>query len=93
MSRTCDPQVEWGRCELDHLHAELVDLHAVDPDVALLRLAKLNGRAAAIRGRLSRSPSIYVSGFLSRELEPFVDALAVQAKLIERVGYLRRGAS
>lgn len=85
-----EPEIQEPQAQLDELYAELAGLHTLEPDVALLRLAYMGAWAAAVRNRLSRSQSMYTRGFVKREIEPFIIALAIQARLLERVGSIRR---
>jgi hypothetical protein len=50
-----DSEIEGFQTELDDLYRELIGIHGLEPDAALLRVAHMNAWAAAVRSRFSRS--------------------------------------
>ncbi len=85
-----EPSIATIQIELDRLYQELLALHGVEPDVALLRLAHMGAWASSVRGRLSRVPCKATWTFMARELDPFVEALGTHAKLLGQAASIRR---
>ena len=71
-------------------YEEMAELSRLEPDEALLLIARLEAEVTQVRGVALRSMSRHVTSTVSREIDPLLALLASQAKLIGRAAALRR---
>lgn len=71
-------------------YEEMGELSRMEPDEALMLVARIETEVAQVRGLALRSQSRQVSSAVRREIDPLLGLLANQAKLIGRAAALRR---
>ncbi len=85
-----EPDVERTQAEVDSMYAALLDIEDMEADLALLKIAHLQVRAASLRTRLSRSSTRAAERLVAREIDPLLAMLLSHARLLERAMSIRR---
>jgi hypothetical protein len=75
---------------VDGWYRDLLVIVDLELDVALVRMAAIQARIMAVRTKAMRSGSRVITSAASREIDPLLQTLSDQARLLQRASAIRR---